>query len=137
MKKLSLLLIPVLATVTAIPAFCAADMNKGKLSESLKNCSYFKTSSFITEDGQKIKFNEKITGYVNGKCRYITESHYSNGTATGKICDLDESQRYRLYQNKLKPKQYSNPELVKCESYNLVNDRWIKSDKNTTLAIPR
>ena len=139
MKKLSLLLIPVLAAVTAIPAFCAMNMNKGKLEDSIKNCSYFRTSSFIEQRGEqyKVKFNEKIEGYVNGKCRYVTELHYQDGRATGKICDLDANQLYLLQQSKANPKRSNSFETVKCESYNLINNQWVKDPRGTTLAIPR
>ncbi len=138
MKKTSLLLVPVLAAVCAIPAFCAADMNKNKLEDSIRDCRYFKTSSFINRDNESVKYVEKIQGYVNGKCRYITEFHYKSGKAEGKICDLDNDQRMALYRAKMNTNTNTNDMIyVRCESYNLVNNNWVKNDKGATLGIRR
>ncbi len=139
MKKLSLLIIPVLAVAAAIPAFCAADMNDNKLDNSIRDCKYFKTSSFINRNGESVKYIEKIDGYVNGKCRYITESHYKNGNAEGMICDLDDSQRMSLYRAKINKNKNTGGDmiLIPCESYRLINDNWVKNEKGTSLGISR
>ncbi len=139
MKKISLLLIPLLAAAAAVPAFCAANMDKTRLEENIKDCRYFKTSSYIDRNGESVKYVEKIQGYVNGKCRYITESHYKNGNAEGMICDLDDNQRMSLYRAKINKNKNPGGDMiyVPCESYSLINNNWVKNAKGTSLGITR
>ena len=141
-----ILTLTIALSMVAVPAFAAKNMQNDRFSDSIKNCSYFSTSSFIEERGQtsKVKFNEKIDGYVNGKCRYITEYHYSDGKARGMICYLTPNQQNLLYQSKARQankQKKSRPsysyESVKCESYNLINNKWVKDPRGTTLSIPR
>ncbi len=145
MKKISLFLIPVFVIATAIPAFCAVNMNKDKLAESVKNCTYFRTYSFVNNQNTgSTKVKEKVEGYVNGKCRYVVEYHYQSGETKGMICDLNSQQQEALYYSKLKKASKSqsntgskNYMTVPCTGYNLINNQWIKDEKPTSFSIER
>lgn len=128
MKKYGLILIIGLLIVS-LPAFAAKNMNSTKTQDSIKSCSYFKTESFVNQNGIQVKYKERILGYVNGKCRYVTESYYPNGTTKGMICDLNASQQDALYNAKLKNEPFN---YSQCDSYTLINDEWVKDKKTNT-----
>ena len=125
MKKYSLIII-IAFLIISLPVFAAKDMNSTKTQDSIKSCSYFKTESFVNQNGIQVKYEERILGYVNGKCRYVTESHYPNGTTKGMICDLNASQQDALYNAKVNNMQF---DYSQCDSYTLINGEWVKDKK--------
>lgn len=125
MKKNSLMIIIGILAVS-LPAFAGRNMDSDRLTASIKNCSYYKTSFFVNKNGTQIQYKEKVQGYVDGKCRYVTEFHYPDGTATGRICNLDEYQLNTLYNAKMKHEKF---DYSQCDMYTLKNDQWVKDNK--------
>ena len=100
MKKYSLIII-IAFLIVSLPVFAARNMNKDKIADSIRDCSYFQTTTYIPRDTGSIKFKENIKGYVDGKCRYVMEWYYPNANARGLICDMNDEQRNMLYNKKI------------------------------------
>ncbi len=130
MKKYSLIII-IAFLIVSLPVFAARNMNKDKITDSIRDCSYFQTTTYIPRDTGSIKFKENIKGYVDGKCRYVMEWYYPNANARGLICDMNDEQRNMLYNKKIGNSHGLQGKYLQCSSYQLINNQWQKDQEST------